>query len=59
MPRGRLAGSVYADIHVTTKHSYDINYRYKFVCVNDDCSFRYARPSSRNYRYRMRPATIV
>lgn len=43
----RLVTSIYSDrgVEVTTKHSYAIDYKYAWVCENDECSTQYERHS--------------
>ena len=43
----RLVTSTYCDrgVEVTTKHSYTIDYKYAWVCDNDDCATQYERHS--------------
>ncbi|KAJ3057163.1 hypothetical protein HK097_011168 [Rhizophlyctis rosea] len=42
---GFRAMEVYPDVEVTTCHSYEINYKYTYVCTNDLCGNSYGRHS--------------
>ncbi|KAI9144624.1 hypothetical protein BKA69DRAFT_1053474 [Paraphysoderma sedebokerense] len=37
--------SEYPDITVSTCHSYDIDYKYKYTCTNENCGHVYGRHS--------------
>ncbi|KAH9469365.1 hypothetical protein Pst134EA_009886 [Puccinia striiformis f. sp. tritici] len=42
---GHRVHSVMKDITITTKHNYDIDYKFKWMCCKDDCDRQFGRHS--------------